>query len=88
MYNCIFEHFMRWQNVLMFGVVLCFILIQFSPPFNENLSLVYVSVTDGKVNGTLSLGTYGYCLHLPNKNCSEAHFQYEIRQFFPNHRIL
>ena len=75
------KHLKRWENVLFIVVVFFFILIQFSPPFSDKLSLVHFGVTDGKINGTLSLGTYGYCLYLPNKHCPPSHFLYKIGQF-------
>ena len=86
----ILEHLKRFENLLMIVVVGSLLSIQFSTPFIAPLSLVRLSVTDGKVNGTLRLGTYGYCLYLPNKDCSGAHFLYKISQFFffqPSHFI-
>ena len=52
------------------------------------LSLLDLSVTDGNVNGAITLGTAGYCLYLPNEACSHFSFGYKIGQFFSNYRIL
>ena len=72
----------QWYIILILGAVVLLFIVQLSTPIIPFLSLIDFSVTDGKINGTLSLGTYGYCLYLPNKACSHAHFLYDIGQFF------
>lgn len=78
----------------MLAAVACLFLVQLSTPIVAPFSLVHFSVTDGNVKGTLSLGTYGYCLSMPNHDgaCSHAHFLYKIGQYFnfffqPSHFI-
>ena len=73
----ILQHLKCWQNVLMFVVFALLFTIQFSIPLGD-FSLIDVSIADG--NGTLSLGTWGYCLYLPNKDCH--HLLHKIGQFF------
>ena len=69
----------KWNLLSILAIVLLSIL-QLSSPYTS-LSLIDFRVTDGNVNGTLSLGTYGYCLYLPNKTCSHG-LGYDISQFF------
>ena len=77
MANLIPQHFKHWQNVLMIVVCLLLFLTLVYIPMFDAISLIHVSVADG--NGTLSLGTWGYCLYLPNKDC---HYLFKIGQFF------
>ena len=73
------------QDIVIFlalgPIGLLVIVLFFTIPVS-NLSLVDFSVTDGNVNGTISLGTTGYCLYLPDKACSGYRPGYKIGQFF------
>ena len=72
------QHYKRWQNVLMASVCAFLIIIFLTAPV-LNWSIVDISVADG--NGTLRLGTLGYCLYLqPNRECK--YLFSKIGQFF------
>ena len=66
-----------------------FVLLSFvlSTPFIGYL--VRQNVIVGEVNGTLTLGTVGYCLNVSDQNdCSFRLFgTYTFSQFLSNHRI-
>ena len=61
-----------------------------SIPITDMFDLVHLNVNVGQVNGSLSLGTFGYCLKASDQNIcqpSPRGFPYAISQFFSNHRI-
>jgi hypothetical protein len=69
------------------------VVVTMSTAIIKGLYLVQRNVTVGKTNATLAMGTFGYCITMPNNetaNCTSA-FAYTIGQFkslLSNHPIL
>ena len=66
------------------------ILVLISIPVTPLFDLVHLNVNVGEVNGSLALGTFGYCLKVSGQDvCSFPHkLAYAISQFFSNHCIF
>jgi hypothetical protein len=61
---------------------ICLVFVVLSTPIIRSYDIVNRKVIVGNVNGSISFGTLGYCLHLPNNlACSNPKFLYKIGQF-------
>lgn len=73
--------------------VIGLVLVTLSTSIIKGLYLVQRNVTVGKANASLTMGSFGYCITMPNNqtaNCSSG-FAYTIGQFkflLSNHPIL
>ena len=65
------------------------LLISTVAPITKELDIIHLNVAVGEVNGSLTLGTLGYCLKVSDQNiCPSPHkLPYAISQSFSNHRI-
>ena len=74
---------------VLLAIIIAFVLLCFvsSTPYIRALYLVRQNVIVGEVNGTLTLGTIGYCLNVSDQNDCTYGFLYTISQFLSNHRI-
>ena len=66
--------------IVLIVLTVCFTALILTTPLLPNNTIAHFDVTDGEVNGTLKLGSFGYCLYLPNKDC-QTEFLYKIGQF-------
>ena len=76
--------------ITLFLLNFIFMLPLISIPVTPIFEFVHLNVTVGEVNGSLTLGTLGYCLEVSDqKIChpSPPRLAYNISQFFSNHRI-
>ena len=76
--------------LIFFAVNILSGLLLISTPISPLISLVHLNVAVGEVNGSLILGTLGYCLKVPDQNdiCPYPRkLAYTISQFFSKHRI-
>ena len=84
----------RFLQVWLITATACLLLLLLSTPIIRKLEIdrFHCDVTVGNVDGTLALGTFGYCLDVTvsnnkNKTCSFFLSESVIGQFLSNHPI-
>ena len=83
------SQFLRVWKPLTLGVIAIVFLaaLLFTTPVTRKFDRFHCEVTIDNVSGTLTLGTFGYCLDMSNdETCSSGHNP-AAGQFLSNHTI-